>query len=67
MERAELITLAKKLSLREKLFLISQLTKDLSSYKIEMPKKIVKMKGIIPKNSFPHLQEDLKKNYVRIP
>lgn len=32
-----------------------------ASYKIEMPKKIVKMKGIIPKNSFPNLQEDLKK------
>jgi len=59
MERAELINFVKKLSPQEKLFLISQLTKDLSLYEISPQKKIIKLKGIIPENSFPNLKDDL--------
>ena len=60
MERVELINIVKKLSLQEKLFLLSQLSKELSSYHISPQKKIVKLKGIIPANSFPNLDGDLE-------
>ena len=60
MERSVLINFAKKLSPQEKLFLISQLSKDLSIQKITPQNKIAKLKGVIPKNSFPNLKDDLK-------
>ena len=60
MERADLMSFAKKLTPKEKLFLISQLTKDLSIHKIIPQKKIAKLKGVIPKNSFPNLEDNLK-------
>ncbi len=60
MDRVELINIAKKLSPQDKLFLLSQLSKDLSTYHISSNKKIVKLKGIIPENSFPNLNNELK-------